>query len=94
MSVFVVTWNLNKERSNYSHAREEFLKQLNRYENTSDPGLETVRFVSTSSSATDIDTLLRQKMDNNDRLLVSKMNRGEYQGWLDTGAWTWITARL
>lgn len=94
MAVFVVTWNLNKERYNYSQAREEFIKHLERIENKGDPGLESVRFISTTNTASQIDAYLRQKMDSNDRLFVSKLNSGEHEGWLSTEVWRWINARL
>lgn len=94
MSVFVVTWNLNKERSNYSAARTAFIAQLENYKNKSDSGLESVRFIETTHSADQVDSFLRQKMDQNDRLLVSKMNHGQHQGWLSKEVWEWINARL
>lgn len=31
MTVFVVTWNLNKERGNYDVARRAFVQHLDRY---------------------------------------------------------------
>lgn len=94
MAVYVVTWNLNKEGSAYTQARDVFLRHLAKYQNTKDTGLETVRFISTAESAKQIDEYLRQKLDTNDRLFVSKLNSGEYQGWLDTSVWEWISARL
>lgn len=94
MAVYVVTWNLNKERNNYSNARDEFIKQLERYDNKGDPGLESVRFISTANTAYQIDEFLRQKLDKNDRLFVSKLNNGEHQGWLSKDTWEWINARL
>lgn len=95
MAVYVVTWNLNKERSNYNQARDAFIKHLeSTYENKKDDGLESVRFVSTANSADQIDARLREKMDANDRLFVSKLNRGEHQGWLSKAVWDWINARL
>lgn len=30
MAVYVVTWNLNKERSNYDAARRQFIQHLER----------------------------------------------------------------
>lgn len=51
MSVFVVTWNLNKERGNYASARAEFLKHLERYPNIGEPGLESVRWIQSSATA-------------------------------------------
>lgn len=95
MAVYVVTWNLNKERSNYNQAREAFIKHLEgSYQSTKDDGLESVRFISTTSSASQIDARLREKMDTNDRLFVSKLNRSEHEGWLDKPVWDWINARL
>jgi hypothetical protein len=94
MSVYIVTWNLNKERSNYDQARKDFLKQLDTYENIADPGLESVRFLSTQHSADQISGVLRQKLDNNDRLFVSKVRTGEHQGWLAQNVWDWINKRL
>lgn len=94
MAVYVVTWNLNQERSNYAQARQAFIQHLERYQNHKDTGLETVRWISTSSTATQIDADLRQKLDNNDRLFVSKLNRSEHQGWLNQATWDWINARL
>lgn len=94
MAVYVVTWNLNQERSNYAQARQVFVQHLERFENVKDSGLETVRWISTSSTASQIDADLRQKLDNNDRLFVSKLNSGEHQGWLNKATWEWINARL
>jgi hypothetical protein len=94
MTVYVVTWNLNKEKSNYSAARTAFIQQLESYTNKADSGLESVRFISTNQSADQVDAHLRKKLDANDRLLVSKMNNGEHQGWLSKDTWEWINARL
>lgn len=94
MSVYVVTWNLNSERSNYAAARAAFIKQVESYSNKADSGLESVRFIETDQSADQVDSFLRQKLDTNDRLLVSKMNTGQHQGWLAKDTWEWIDARL
>lgn len=94
MSVYIITWNLNKERSNYEQARKDLLKQFDNYENIGDPGLETVRFVSTTQSADQVSGFLRQKMDSNDRVFVSKLRIGEHQGWLTQNVWDWINKRM
>ena len=73
MAVFVVTWNLNKERANYAAARLAFITHLEKYDNVADSGLESVRFISTTQSAQQVSDNLRQKMDDNDRILVSKL---------------------
>lgn len=93
MSVYVVTWDLNKEKSNYSQARAAFIKHLETIENTKDSGLDSVRFISTTSSASEIQAYLIQKLDKNDRLFVSKLNSGERDGWLSKSVWDWINAR-
>lgn len=95
MSVYVVTWNLNNERSNYAEARAAFIRQLEgTYEFTKDPGLESVRFISTRSTATEISAHLRQKMDENDKLFISKINLGEKDGWMNKNVWSWINDRI
>lgn len=94
MAVYIITWNLNKERQNYDAARREFLQQLERYDNTKDSGLESVRWVSTTATAEKVMEDLRSKLDNNDRLFVSKLVQGNHQGWLNKQVWEWINARL
>lgn len=94
MSVFIVSWNLNKEKSNYNAARTEFITHLQRYPFIRDPQLETVWFLQSTATASALSNDLRVKLDDNDRLVVSKMNRGEHAGWLNTDVWAWIEARL
>lgn len=94
MSVYLVTWDLNKEKPNYATARARFLAHLDRYENTKDPGLDSVRFVSADWSADQISADLRTQLDDNDKLIVTKLRSGEHQGWLAKTAWAWIEARL
>jgi hypothetical protein len=93
MAVYVVTWDLNKEKPNYSQARTSFLRLVDTFENLKDTGLDSVRFVSTRDDAEDIVKYLRQGLDDDDRLVVSRLRAGEYQGWLAEEAWDWITAR-
>ncbi|MEB6535922.1 hypothetical protein MXM51_15430 [Pantoea stewartii] len=94
MSVYVITWNLNKERQNYDTARRAFIQHLERYDNTKDSGLESVRWISTSSTAEQVHHDLQTKLDANDRLFVSKLTSGNHQGWLSKQVWEWISARL
>jgi hypothetical protein len=94
MSVYVITWNLNKERQNYDTARRAFIQHLERYDNTKDSGLESVRWISTSSTAEQVQNDLHTKLDANDRLFVSKLTSGNHQGWLSKQVWEWINARL
>jgi hypothetical protein len=94
MSVYVVTWNINKERANYSAARQAFVDHLNRHENLQDSGLETVRWISSSWTARQISDDLQTKLDKNDRLYVSKIVGADQYGWLSQSTWDWINARL
>ena len=94
MAVFVVTWNLNKERSNYAEARRIFIQHLERYPNCKDDGLESVRWISAASTAQQVSQDLLQKLDKNDRLFVSKLNPDQYHGYLNKPVWNWISQRL
>ncbi len=90
----MVTWNLNKERGNYNKARQAFIQHLDRYESISDNGLESVRWINSAATANQIVDDLLLKLDNNDRLFVTKVNADQYQGWLHKDIWSWIDARL
>ena len=94
MSVFVVTWDLNREKPNYAQARAAFVRHLEAFENVRDGGLDSVRFISTPSTAAQVQGYLRQKLDSNDRLLVARLSPGGHQGWLNKSVWTWINERL
>jgi hypothetical protein len=94
MAVYLVTWDLNKEKPNYEAAREKLISRLNQYETIRDPGLDSVRFVSSTYSADQLTNDLRTYMDSNDRIIVTRLNRGEHQGWLSKDVWNWINTRL
>ncbi len=93
MAVFLVTWNLNKEKPNYDDARRKFVGRLDQYETIRDPGLESVRFVSTSLSAESLGKDLKNYLDSNDRLVVTKFSGVDHYGWLHESVWKWIDAR-
>jgi len=94
MAVYIVTWNLNKEKNNYNAARTAFIQQLETYSNKSDSGLESVRFIETTQTASEVSDFLRKKMDSNDRLFITKLVSGNHQGWLSKDVWDWINARI
>ena len=94
MAVYLVTWDLNKEKPNYVEARKQFIAHFERYENKKDAGLDSVRFVSTNLTADQLSDDLRKKLDSNDRIIVTKLVSGNHQGWLDKTVWDWINARL
>ena len=92
MPVYLVTWNLNKERRNYDDARKAFLGKLDAYVGIKD-ALESTRFIHTNATADEVTDDLRSEMDSDDRLFVCKVNPGQRQGWLSQAVWDWINAR-
>lgn len=94
MSVYLITWDLNKERSNYNQARQEFISNLEDFENIKDSGLDSVRFISTDWDINKISDDLRSKMDKNDNLFIVEIKRGNHQGWMSENTWNWINERL
>ena len=92
--VYLITWDLNREKPNYATARANFIARLNEYESIKDAGLDSVRFVSTNWIARKVSDDLRKNLDDNDRIMVTKLVSGNHQGWLDEKVWDWINARL
>lgn len=95
MPVYLVTWDLNRERPNYAKARDAFIALLDKFETRKDSGLDSVRFVSTSWDATKIKEYLRKAQDDNDTLFVTRLHKGsaERNGWLNKATWDWIRVR-
>ena len=93
MAVYVVTWNLNRE-ANYAAKRAAFVNRLNSHDNVADSALESVRWVSTTLSAAALSADLIQSLDANDSIFVALLAAGTYEGWLTSGTWDWIRARL
>lgn len=94
MAVHLVTWDLNREKPNYSFARDRFLAQLQRHTHIKDPGLDSGAFVSSTLGAVALSSDLQTVLDTNDRIVVATISRGNYWGWLDKETWDWIGARL
>jgi hypothetical protein len=87
--VLLVTYDLNKNKD--YPALYQAIKNLGEW--VKDPDLDSVWFVSTSLSATDASAKLTPHMDSDDRLFVSRIRTGEYEGWLHRDLWTWISSR-
>jgi hypothetical protein len=94
MSVYLVTWDLNRAKPNYAQARQNLVDHLSRYHDIKDQGLDSVWFLQSNSSANELDADIRTKMDSNDRLMVTKLVTGQHQGWLSQDIWNWINARM
>lgn len=96
MAVYIVTWDLNKEKPNYALARAKFVERLDQFKDSrQDSGLDSVRFVSTQWDAQQISDYLRKAQDSDDTLLVVRTHAGssERTGWLSKETWDWIEAR-
>jgi len=93
MAVYLVTWDLNREKPNYTRARDEFVAALEKFSYIKDTGLDSVRFIDTDWNPTQIREYLYKWMDENDRLVVTRMRSGEKDGWLSRLVWDWINAR-
>jgi hypothetical protein len=56
MAVYLVTWDLNKEKPNYGEARKQFIAQLDRHDNTTGFWTGFSSFYSTGPSAIQLAT--------------------------------------
>lgn len=88
--VYLVTYDLNKQGKNY----DALYTCLREYSYIRDLDLDSVWFISTTQDASQIDADIRQHMDANDRLFVTRLHKGEYQGWMDKKIWEWINSNL
>lgn len=94
MSVYLVTWDLNKEKPNYAAARQDLLSRISQYDNIKDRGLDSVYFIATEIGLHALYTDLRGALDNNDRIMVVGLSISNYQGWLHEDAVAWINSRI
>lgn len=98
MSVYLVTWDLNKEGSAYTQARSNLMSAINDYDNNYNSSLDSVRFVATEDTADEVykDLMSLGKLDSNDTIVVTKMERSTAlsQGNLGKNLWSWINARV
>jgi hypothetical protein len=94
MAVYLVTWDLNRQKANYADARKKLIDHLSRYPYIKDPGLDSVWFISTTASADAVSADVRTSMDDSDKLVVTQLISGHHQGWLAKSVWDWINARL
>jgi hypothetical protein len=93
MAVYLVAWHMNKERPNYAEAHEAFVAHISGYMQIWDDRYETMRFVSSSLTASEVNDDLRTKLEPDDRLFVTKVTKGDYAGFLDPAVWHFIDIR-
>ncbi len=97
MATYLVTWDLNREASQYRSAREVLLTAIRHYPYVKEPGLDSVVFIESSESPEEIAKYLHRvgRLDSNDSLVVTRMRPKENWGWLPgSGTWNWLTARM
>ena len=88
MAVYSVSYDLNNQGKNYDGLYDA-LKKTD-YNHI----LDSTWLISTSETAQQISDRLRTQLDNDDHIFVSKVNSGQYQGWLPKTVWEWIKQRL
>lgn len=94
MSVYLVTWDLNREKQGYDAARKKLIAHLATYDHIKDPGLDSVWFISTAKTAQAVTNDAEPCLDKNDCFVATRMRRDEYYGLLQSKVWEWIAARL
>lgn len=90
--VYLITYDLNKPGKEYRN----LYSALRQFDYIRDNGLDSVWFISTSWSASQVYNFLHSYIDSSDRIFVTKLHRGEgeHEGWLHKDMWKWINARL
>lgn len=88
MSVYCVSYDLNKAGQNYNALYDELKKS---------PGwchpLDSTWLISTRETAQQLSDRLRRHLDNNDTLLVIGVTK-EYAGWLQQTTWDWMRQHI
>ncbi len=84
MNVFNVSYDLNKAGQNY----EGLIKEIKNSHSWAHP-LKSTWLVATTETATALSQRLRNKMDQNDHILVIRVTN-DYQGWLSSEHWDWM----
>jgi hypothetical protein len=93
MALHILTWNLNKEGSNYSHKRTEFLRVLDEYDHAREADLDTVAFLNSTSSDDQIRKHFQSVLDKNDTIFISTFDSDKRSGWLASNVIDWIESR-
>jgi len=88
MTVYCVSYDLNKSGQNYNALYEELKKSSNWWHY-----LDSTWLILTGETADELSNRLRKHLDDNDNLLVIKVTR-PYAGWLKKEAWEWINQNV
>ncbi|AMA58057.1 hypothetical protein [Bradyrhizobium sp. CCGE-LA001] len=93
MALFLVTWDLNKQRANYTPARNNLISYLSNFSHIKDPGLNSVWFIEAHTTAADMVTKIEQHLHPSDRLFVTLLIRGQCEGYVSDTVVKWVNAR-
>lgn len=88
MAVYLITYDLKKPGQNYGNLYEE-IKSLGDWAHY----LESVWFVDTSFTSTQIRERLLPHIDQNDNLFICRVVR-DYDGWAHKELWKWLSERV
>ncbi|MGG4039935.1 hypothetical protein [Heyndrickxia ginsengihumi] len=87
MSVYLITYDLNAPGKDYGKLYEE-IKSLGAWAHY----MESVWFVDTDLDPNSIRDKLKEIIDSNDSLFVSKVT--SYSGWADKKLWDWLSKHV
>ncbi|WP_028863975.1 hypothetical protein [Psychromonas aquimarina] len=84
MTVYCVSYDLNKTGQNYNGLYKELEKSSGYWHY-----LDSTWLIATSETATQLFARLKAYVDDNDSMLVIRVTT-EHSGWLPKKAWDWI----
>lgn len=87
MTIFNVTYDLNKNGQNYSGLYKELESTDHLH------FLDSNWLINTSETAEGLYNRLKKHLDNNDNIIVIKVTK-PYYGWLPQSMWDWISLRI
>ena len=85
MNIYSISYDLRQPNRDYTKLYEE-IKKINNFIHP----LESNWFVKSELSANDIYNRLKPHIDNNDLLLVIKVDENNKQGWMVRSFWDWL----
>ena len=88
MSVYCVSYDLNKAGQNYANLYEELKNSQSWWHY-----LDSTWLISTPETAEQLFQRMKPHIDNNDSMLVIGVTSAR-SGWLTNDAWEWLTKHL
>ncbi|WP_331345239.1 hypothetical protein [Cellvibrio sp. UBA7661] len=88
MTVYCVSYDLNKAGQNYAALYEELKNSPSWWHY-----LDSTWLIATSETSTQLFERIRKHTDNNDLFFVIKVTN-DYSGWLPDEAWKWMREHI